>query len=43
VQKPAQDSVIDYFPPSAIGGVLTADLIHRDQKHDRDDHNQNKR
>jgi len=40
VYESAQDLIIDCFPPSAIGRVLTADSIHRDQHHDHEDHDQ---
>jgi hypothetical protein len=34
-QKPFQYSIINCLPPSAIGRMLTADSIHREQQHDR--------
>jgi hypothetical protein len=37
VQEPGKDSIINRFPPAAIGRVLTADSIHREQQYDRDD------
>jgi hypothetical protein len=37
VQEPGKNSIINRFPPAAIGRVLTADSIHREQQHDSDD------
>jgi hypothetical protein len=37
VQEPGKDSIINRFPSVAIGRVLTADSIHREQQYHRDD------
>jgi hypothetical protein len=37
VQEAGKDSIINRFPSAAIGLVLTADSIHRQQQYDRDD------
>jgi hypothetical protein len=42
VQKPAYDSVIDFFSAPVIGRMLAADSIDSDQEHYGDDPDQNK-